>query len=245
MAYNCLLLDMDDTLLSFKESERESLIKVLEKYNIPATDENIQIYHDVNEGLWKEFEKGKIKKHVLEKTRFQKFGQAAGVEINHSEQMNRDYRGFLSQSAILFDGALEFLEDVEDYATIAIVTNGVEIVQQNRIKISGLIDFVDGVYTSEKVGAQKPNKQIFISALRDLGVEKWDKVLVVGDRLQSDIKGGINAGLDTCWINFSDEENTTNITPKYEVKDYTQLKNIILEGIEDVPFTVEKRKIQL
>lgn len=242
MAYNCLLLDMDDTLLSFKESEKQSLTKVFEKYNIPATDENIQTYHDVNESLWKEFEKGKIKKHVLEKTRFQKFGQAAGVEITQSEQMNKDYRSFLSQSAILFDGVIEFLEDIEDHATIAIVTNGIEAVQQNRIKISGIDDFIDGLYTSEKVGAQKPNKQIFTSALKDLGIEKWDKVLVVGDRLQSDIKGGINAGLDTCWVNFSNEENTTNITPKYEVRDFTQLKNIILEGIEDVPVTTEKRK---
>ncbi len=242
MAYNCLLLDMDDTLLSFKDSERQSLTKVFEKYNIPVTDKNIQTYHDVNDELWKEFEKGKIKKHFLEKTRFQKFGQAAGIEITQSEQMNKDYRSFLSQSAILFDGVIEFLEDIEDYATIAIVTNGVESVQQNRIKISGIEEFIDGLYTSEKVGAQKPNKHIFISALKDLGIEKWDKVLVVGDRLQSDIKGGINAGLDTCWVNFSNEENTTNISPKYEVKDFTQLKNIILDGIEDVPVTVEKRK---
>ena len=77
-------------------------------------------------------------------------------------------------------------------------------------------------------------KQIFLAALKDLGIENNSKVLVIGDRLQSDIKGGINAGLDTCWVNFNGEENTTNIKPKYEVRDYMQLKNIILEGLEDV-----------
>ena len=44
MAYNCLLLDMDDTLLSFKDSEKYALTKALEKYNITATEEILNIY---------------------------------------------------------------------------------------------------------------------------------------------------------------------------------------------------------
>ena len=65
MAYNCLLLDMDDTLLSFKDSERYALTKVLEKYNIPATEENLNTYHEINDSLWQDLEKGKIKKHFF------------------------------------------------------------------------------------------------------------------------------------------------------------------------------------
>lgn len=234
MAYNCLLLDMDDTLLSFKDSERYALTKALEKYNIPATEENLNTYHEINDSLWQDLEKGKIKKHLIGKIRFQKFGKAIGVEIKNPDQMNKEFMAIMRESAILIDGAIEFLEDVEDYATIAIVTNGTETVQMNRLKISGIGDFADGVYTSEKVGATKPSKQIFLAALKDLGIENNSKVLVIGDRLQSDIKGGINAGLDTCWVNFNGEENTTNIKPKYEVRDYMQLKNIILEGLENV-----------
>ena len=73
MAYNCLLLDADDTLVSFKDCERQALIKVLDKYSISATDENIELYHNINEGLWQDLEKGKIKKHLIVKLRFQKF----------------------------------------------------------------------------------------------------------------------------------------------------------------------------
>ncbi len=240
MAYNCLLLDVDDTLLSFKASEIDSLTKVLEKYNIPATQENIDLYHNINESLWQDLEKGKIKKHIIGKTRFQKFCDAVGAQVKNAEQMNKEFMTLMRESAILMDGAIEFLEDVEDYATIAIVTNGTDSVQQSRLKISKIAEFADGIYTSEKVGATKPNKQIFLAALKDLGVENYSKVLVVGDRLQSDIKGGINAGLDTCWVNFENEENTTNIKPKYVVRDYTELKNIILEGLEDV--IADKRK---
>lgn len=234
MAYNCLLLDVDDTLISFKECEKQALIQVLSKYNIPVTEENLKNYHDINESLWQDMEKGKIKKHLIGKVRFQKFCESIDADVKNADKMNKDYMAALREQAILIDGAIEFLQDVEDYATIAIVTNGTETVQLNRLKISGIADFADGVYTSEKLGVTKPNKQIFLAALKDLGVEKTDKVLVVGDRLQSDIKGGINAGLDTCWVNFDNAENNTNITPKYMVRDFTQLKNIVLEGLEDV-----------
>ena len=228
MSYNCVLLDFDETLVSFTQSEKIAITKVYNKYNIPVTDENIQYYHRENEKLWRDFEKGKIKKKDIEKTRFQKVINKFGLSGVSGDVMNRDYLNYLKNSAILIDGAIEFLEDIEDYATIAVVTNGIDAVQQNRLKLSRVIDFADGVFTSEKVGYNKPDNRIFYSALKTLGIENNKKVLVVGDNLYSDIKGGINAGLDTCWVNFSGAENTTNITPTYTALDFTQLKIIIL-----------------
>ena len=228
MSYNCVLLDFDETLVSFSQSEKISLTKVYNKYNIPVTEENLQFYHTENDRLWRDFEKGKIKKKDIEKNRFQKVVSQFKLTGVTSDQMNRDYVNHLKNSAILLDGAIEFLEDIEDYTTIAIVTNGIDSVQQNRLKLSRVIDFADGVFTSEKVGYNKPDKRIFFNALKTLGIENNKKVLVVGDNLQSDIKGGINAGLDTCWVNFNNEENTTNIQPTYTALDFTQLKMIIL-----------------
>lgn len=228
MSYNCVLLDFDETLVSFSESEAISITKVYNKYNIPATEENIAFYHTENEKLWRDFEKGRIKKKDIERNRFEKVVEKFGLSNVTGEQMNRDYVNYLKNSAILIDGAIELLEDIEDAVTIAIVTNGIDAVQQNRLKLSRVIDFADGVFTSEKVGYNKPDKRIFINALKTLGIENYKKVLVVGDNLNSDIKGGINAGLDTCWINFAKEENTTNINPTYTVYDYTQLKAVIL-----------------
>jgi len=228
MAYNCVLLDFDETLVSFRQSEAHSITKVYNKYNIPATQDNIDFYHTENEKLWRDFEKGRIKKKDIEKNRFRKVVEKFGLHNVSGEQMNRDYVNYLKNSAILFDGAIEFLEDIEDAVTIAIVTNGIEAVQQNRLKLSRVIDFADGVFTSEKSGYNKPDKRIFLNALKTLGIENYKKVLVVGDNLNSDIKGGINAGLDTCWVNFENAENTTNIKPTYTALDYTQLKTIIL-----------------
>ncbi len=228
MSYNCVLLDFDETLVSFTRSEEHSLIKLYNKYNIPVTAENIEFYVNENEALWREFENGKIKKHQIEKTRFQKIVEKFNLKEASSDEMNRDYLNYLRNSAVLLDGAIEFLEDIEEFATIAIVTNGIESVQQNRLKLSRVIDFADGIFTSEKIGYNKPDKRIFNGALKILGVENRKKVLVVGDNLYSDIKGGINAGLDTCWINFKNVKNPTEIKPTYIVNDFEQLKNIIL-----------------
>ena len=229
MSYNCILLDFDETLVSFTRSEINSITRLYNKYGIPATEENVNYYRDVNAQLWAEFEQGKIKKYQIEKTRFQKVADHFGLTSVKPEALSRDYMNYLRNSAILLDGAIEFLEDIEDSATIAIVTNGIESTQMNRLKLSRVIEFADGVYTSERMGYNKPDKRIFLNALKDLGVENFKKVLVVGDSLTSDIKGGINAGLDTCWVNFGGADNNTDIQPKYTVYDFRQLKSLILE----------------
>ena len=89
MAYNCLLLDADDTLVSFKDCERQALTKVLEKYNISATEENIANYHNINEALWQDLEKGKIKKHLIGKIRFQKFCESVEADAKNAEKMSK------------------------------------------------------------------------------------------------------------------------------------------------------------
>ena len=228
MSYNCILLDFDETLVSFSQSEHECIAKLYNKYSIPSTEENIRYYHTINEECWSEYEKGNLKKKELHKKRVQKVIDKFGIKGVSGEALNREYEHYLKFSAHVIDGAIEFLQDIEDYATVAIVTNGDEETQQNRLRLSGIIEYADGVFTSDSVEYNKPDKRIYTTTLKKLGVENTKSVLVVGDSLYSDIKGGINAGLDTCWVNFNGKENTTDIKPKYTVRDYTELKRIIL-----------------
>ena len=230
MSYNCLLLDLDETLVSFKESEKHAIARLYAKYGIPDTEENLEYYHELNRNLWTDLKDGKLRKPELEKARFSTLIEKFDIRNVKAEQLNKEFEGYLKQSVVPFEGALEFLEDVEDYVTLAIVTNGYESVQQNRLKISRIADFVDEIITSEKAGASKPDKRIFQSAIKKLGISNTKTVLVVGDSLNTDIKGGINAGLDTCWVNFENVENKTGIKPKYTVSSYLELKEIIMEG---------------
>ena len=134
--------------------------------------------------------------------------------------------------ADLMPGALTALEELGEVATLAIVSNGATQVQESRIAASGIGRFMDGVYISEKVGAAKPSPKLLDYAIRDLGLTNRSRVLMVGDDLLADIKGGINAGIDTCWVNFANEENKTGIQPKYTVHSYEELYRIVMEPEE-------------
>lgn len=117
-------------------------------------------------------------------------------------------------------------------ATLAVVTNGFYKVQTRRVEESGISKYLEDVFVSEKLDSEKPNRKIFDAALRLLGVENREHVLVVGDSLTSDIQGGINAGLDTCWFNPNHTENPGKVCPTYEIDDLKQLYQLVMEDEE-------------
>ena len=169
------------------------------------------------------------------------YGMPDGPEaLETYHQINRQLwdslaKGELNRSKLFADlmpGALTALEELGEVATLAIVSNGAAQVQESRIAASGIGRFMDGVYISEKVGAAKPSPKLLDYAIRDLGLTNRSRVLMVGDDLLADIKGGINAGIDTCWVNFANEENKTGIQPKYTVHSYEELYRVVMEPEE-------------
>ena len=131
----------------------------------------------------------------------------------------------LSTHADLLPGALTALEELSEVATLAIVSNGAAAVQEHRIAASGIDRYMDGIYISEKIGAAKPSAKLFEHALRDLGITNRSRVLMVGDDLLADIKGGINAGVDTCWYNPA--SHTEKYPAKYQITSLSQLKDLL------------------
>ena len=55
-----------------------------------------------------------------------------------------------------------------------------------------------------------------------------NEVLMIGDSLSSDIQGGTNFEIDTCWYNPNKVENKTSLKPTYEVCSLKELKNLLL-----------------
>ena len=139
-------------------------------------------------------------------------------------------------------GALTALEELSEVATLALVSNGAIAVQESRIAASGIDRYMDGIYISEKVGAAKPSAKLFEHAFRDLGITNKSRVLMVGDDLLADIKGGLNAGVDTCWFNPGNLENKSGITPKYTVSSYEELYRIVMEPEELENIGVRNRR---
>lgn len=231
--YTCLLMDVDNTLLDFDAAERQALTDTLTHYEIPCDAAACQTYHQVNAGLWQSLAKGEISRNKLFAVRFARFLQAIGQPDNgKSREINEYYEDQLALHPDILPGALTALDELSQVATLAIVSNGAAKVQQARIRNSGIEPFLDGIYISEKVGAAKPSARLFDHALKDLGITDRSRVLVVGDDLNADIKGGRNAGLDTCWVNFAGAENNTDIEPKHTITSFEALYRIVMEPEE-------------
>ncbi|WP_418668045.1 YjjG family noncanonical pyrimidine nucleotidase [Allofournierella sp.] len=229
--YNCLLLDVDGTLLDFEAAEHKAFMETMEHFGLPAANETLEIYLDINKGLWAALEKGQIKRDRLVVQRFARLLEALDKQGNAAE-MNRWYLDQLGTHADLMPGALEAVAELAETATLAVVSNGVEHVQLSRLKASGLDQYLDGVFVSERVGAEKPGRRIFETALRQLGIENRGKVLVVGDSLTADIQGGQNAGLATCWCDFKAAEDAPQPAPTHVIRSWPELYQIVMEPDE-------------
>ena len=175
-------------------------------------------------------------------TRFLKAVNAAGS----GAEMNQYYLDQLATHPDLAaPNVLDVMKELAEVATLAVVTNGFDRVQSRRVAESGLKEFVEEVFVSEKLDSEKPNRKIFDTALRSLGVENRERVLMVGDSLTSDIQGGINAGLDTCWYNPNHAENPGKICPTYEISNLEELYQLVMEPEELANVGLKNRRHQL
>lgn len=200
MKYKTILFDADGTLLDFERSEREALYDAMLLHDIEPCEEKRLTYSRINDSLWKMLERGEIEKQVLLYRRFELFLEAVGLERD-GRKMAEDYMNALSTKGYLLEGAEELCAYLSKRAKLYVVTNGVEFIQRGRYARCGLKKYFDELFISGVIGAEKPRVEYFeyVSAHID-GMEK-QSTLIVGDSLTSDIRGGINYGIDTCWYN--------------------------------------------
>lgn len=241
--YNCLLFDIDGTLLDFKAAEHDAIRETLSVFDLPTDEHTAATFSEINAGLWAALERGEIKKDKLVVQRFSKLLDVVGAE-GDPVRINNEYMTRLSNGATTYPGAEELLNELAEFATLAAITNGSKKVQMNRLEKSRLLPYFDEVFVSEKLGVTKPAARFFELTLKQLGIKNKEKVLVIGDSLAADIQGGINASLDTCWCNYDNGDNDTNINPTHTVKSLVELK-LIAVGEEELKLaeTREKRHI--
>lgn len=227
MKYKVLLFDADDTLFDFKKTEEFALEDALRKIGINYEKSYHLIhYKDVNSKIWKELEEGMIGLKELKTERFRRYFEKIGVEFDHVDFANI-YMDSLGEGSFLFEGAETLVEELGKNTRMAIITNGLLKVQDKRIRGSVISRHFETIVVSEEVEIIKPNPKIFQLTLDRIGHRDKNSVLMIGDSLVSDIQGGINYGIDTCWYNPHSKENIGGILPTYEIKSLEELKNII------------------
>ena len=227
MKYEVLFFDADDTLFDFKKSENFALDKLMSSIDTDLEKSYcIEIYKEINNNIWKEFEQNLISSDELKIERFKRFAD----KINLSQDpkiLSNMYVNFLAEASFIYKETEELLSYLYKKYKIVIITNGLTSVQNKRIKKSIIKDYFDAVIISDEIKIAKPDPKIFDYALNVINHTNKESVLMIGDSLSSDVKGGVNAGIDTCWFNPNNKKNNSSLIPKYEISTLLEIKNIL------------------
>lgn len=229
MKYEIIIFDADETLFDFKKSERDALRNTMLEFHIEY-DENhhLKVYKEINTAIWKELEDGLITQKKLKVERFKRLSDRLNADFDGAE-FAKSYMKHLSFASFLYEDSLTLVESLHKNYRLTIVTNGLKDVQDNRIRKSIIAKYFEDIVVSEEVEVSKPDPKIFEHTLNNIKHTDKSKVLMVGDSLTSDIQGGINFGIDTCWYNPNKILNKTSIKPTYEISNLMELKDVLKE----------------
>ena len=225
--YDTVLFDADNTLFDFTRAEREAIGKTLRFFDITPNSDRIALYSKINESVWKRLERGEITKTALRTTRFSEFGQALGISLDAVRAADV-YQDFLSGCVYLLPGSLEVCRVLSEKFKLFIITNGIQEVQRKRISASALRPYFTDLFISDEIGFEKPHKAFFDAVAKRIEGFCAKNTLIVGDSLTSDIKGGVVAGLDTCWLDRTGKGDNGNVPYTYRIRELEELLPLLL-----------------
>lgn len=224
MNYSTVLMDLDNTILSFDQAEEYALKKLFEDEKVPWQQDVFQLYHEKNKVLWEGLEKGIYQREHVLSERFVYIFRLCGKKVDGHE-MDQRFRHHLSEEIFFMPEALKTLDRLKEKKIhLHMVTNGVAVTQHKRIKKANIAHYFNQLFISEEVGYQKPAKEFFQHVFDHIEEKDTAKVLMMGDSLSADIKGGNQAGIDTCWYTEKQVEKNPAIKPTYHI---TRLEDVL------------------
>lgn len=222
--YSWLLFDADATLYDFDRAEKSALDFTLESLGIPSSPEMTECFIRHNQAVWMELERSLIDQDTLKIRRFKLFFEEAGIDRDTARASELFLEG-LSRGSFLLPGAEELIQKLKGSYRMAIVTNGLREVQRRRVSGSAIHDAFEQIFVSEEISAAKPSGRFFDITFDGIGNPPKETVLMIGDSLYSDMLGGIDYGIDTCWYN--PEGKPTDLKITYQIQSLPELLEIL------------------
>ena len=224
--YAWLFFDADDTLFDYSRAEASALTAAADEFGLSNVPDLMPTYQAINAQIWIEFEQGRINALELRAERFARLFASLGIRAE-VEDFSARYLVHLSQGFFLFDGAPELLANLSQRFQMGLITNGLPEVQRPRLAGSGIAGYFKFVAISEEIGIAKPDPAFFSAALAMAGNPEKQRVLVIGDSLNSDIRGGIQSGLDTLWFNPKGKQPDARWKVTYEARSLADILDVL------------------
>lgn len=221
-----VFLDLDDTILDFHRTERAALTKALLECGIPPTEAVLSRYHQIDRQHWQRLERGELTHTQVQEGRFRVLLTELGAALDPAE-VNRRFRENLCGEQYFLPQAREAVERLRQNHRLFLASNGTAAVQHARLTGAGLYPYFEQVFISEEIGFNKPSREFFDACFARIPGFDKSSAIMVGDSLTSDILGGINAGIRTCWVNPAHAPARANIQPDYEIENLSQLEEVL------------------
>jgi len=221
-----LLLDLDDTILDFRKAERIAIAKTFRQFGIEPTEEVLHRYHLINKACWERLERKEWTREQVLVNRFEMLFSELGMQADAS-LCARTYEANLSVGHYFLPGAEAAVDALSKKYRLFLVSNGTASVQKGRMTSANLYRFFEKVFVSQELGCNKPAKEYFEKAFTQIPDFVPEKAIIVGDSLTSDILGGINAGIKTCWVNPNHMPANPEIPADYEIENLPQLEALL------------------
>ena len=224
--FEFLFLDLDDTILDFQKAEHIALSKTLESFGLNPTEEVLRRYNKINKAHWEALERKELTREQVLLGRFQVLFEEFSVDAD-PEKIARSYEHNLGIGHWFLPGAEEAVERLSKKYKLYLASNGTASVQKGRMTSANLYRFFEKVFVSQEIGANKPAIEYFERCFAQIPGFDKSKAMIVGDSLTSDILGGQNAGIATCWVNPHHKERRPDIRVDYEIEALSQLEALL------------------
>ena len=223
-----LFLDLDDTILDFKQAERVAIHRTLADFGVEPTAEVVARYRYHSTDCWHRLELGELDREQVKVVRFRRLFQELGRQVD-AEAVSRAYVENLAIGHWFLPGAEEAVDRLSKKYRLFLASNGTASVQKGRMTSANLYRFFEQVFVSEEIGHNKPSKAYFDACFARIPGFDPARALMVGDSLTSDIRGGNNAGLRTCWVNPDHKSHGPEYHVDYEIEGIHQLEALLEE----------------
>ena len=226
-----LLFDLDNTILNFDSGERAALLDAFRQFGIEPTEKLLEDYHHINIKYWEKLERGELSRIEVLEGRFDELFRLYGIDCT-GEKIQSVYEKNLGDHYDFMPGAEELLEKLYEKNDLYIVSNGCASVQSSRIAGAGLKKYFKDFFVSENIGFDKPDARFFDFCFLNIPAFDRERAVIIGDSLTSDIKGGKNAGIKTCWLNAAGKPVPLLNKPDFVITSLREIPEKLGEFIE-------------